>query len=72
MSQHLRRRVRWVVPAAHCDGIVMRCRAVQEIAERRRGWEWCHWVNPASLASIPSTWHAHILSRRQPRDAAPP
>jgi hypothetical protein len=27
-------------------------------------WEAVWFVNPASLASIPTVWHAHVLSRR--------
>ena len=26
-------------------------------------WDAVHFVNPASLASIPAIWHAHVLSR---------
>ena len=28
-------------------------------------WEAAAFVNPASLASIPTIWHAHVLSRRR-------
>lgn len=29
-------------------------------------WEWVHFVNPTLLKSVPSIWHAHIISRRRP------
>ena len=68
---HCRTHQRSVVTDVHGDSMTMGCRTAQEIAKHRKGWEWCHWVNPASLASIPSTWHAHVLSRRRPDHAAP-
>lgn len=36
----------------------------QFIKAKRKGWEYVTWVNPGPLASIPSVWHAHVVSRR--------
>lgn len=36
----------------------------QAINNHRSGFETLYWKNPESLASIPSVWHGHILSRK--------
>lgn len=37
----------------------------QAINYHRDGFETLYWKNPESLASIPSVWHGHVLSRRR-------
>lgn len=35
------------------------------LAVERPGWETRFWVNPPSLQSVTSVWHAHVVSKRR-------
>jgi len=37
-----------------------------EVSRHRDGYEYLIFVNPDVLKSIPTIWHAHVLSRRPP------
>jgi Protein of unknown function (DUF3605) len=38
---------------------------LHEIDARRQGYEYCWFVNPPLLMSVPTLWHAHVISKKK-------